>query len=139
MSVDGLIEYVNMYGESPDDSIYRIDVESKELEKNLSALKALCEDNSYWRDSKESTDVRIYYELRFNNEVLLKVSLWSVDLQFSHNGIKCRCIVINDTGIETKSNAYYDIIMPFLREDDRAADVVYGSRYARGEIYEDAE
>ncbi len=44
-------------------------------------------------------------------------------------------VAIQDADLEYNPKEFTRLIKPFLRDDDRRADVVYGSRYARGEIY----
>ncbi len=44
-------------------------------------------------------------------------------------------VAIQDADLEYDPREFVRLIKPFLRDDDRRADVVYGSRYARGEVY----
>ncbi len=44
-------------------------------------------------------------------------------------------VAIQDADLEYDPKEFTRLIKPFCRDDDRAADVVYGSRYARGEVY----
>ena len=44
-------------------------------------------------------------------------------------------VAIQDADNEYDPREFVRLIKPFLKDDDRRADVVYGSRYSRGEVY----
>ena len=123
MSIDGLIEYIDMYGDEPDDSIYRVDVKGDELKDRIDLLKTICVTPLEIEYPHESMDVRIYYELRLNDEALLKVALWSSEIKYPYErDVDYSNIVVNDVEVDSdyeyNSKGLYDLIMPFLREED---------------------
>ena len=118
MSVDGLKEYVDLYGSEPDDGIYMIIVDGEKLKGQEDILTQLCDYYPLMYSFSEAVDTRIYYELKCNDEVIIDVVLWSRDIKYPFYNMSLG-LFINNVEFDVRCRtAYIEFILPYLREED---------------------